>query len=99
VPACRRLLRLATLVSNRLSGLELSDAHCGLHAFRAAAAPALRLTQDRMAHASEVLRKIRASGLRVVEVPVTVAYTDYSKRKGQSGLQAIRILFDYFLRP
>lgn len=97
-PRRRRLLRLATLVSNRLSGLELSDAHCGLHAFRAAVAPALRLTQDRMAHASEILRKIRASGLRAVEVPVTVAYTEYSKQKGQSGLQAIRILFDYFLR-
>ena len=97
-PRRRRLLRLATLVSNRLSGLELTDAHCGLHAFRAEVAPALRLTQDRMAHASEILRKIKASGLRAVEVPVTVVYTEYSKRKGQSGLQAIRILFDYFLR-
>jgi glycosyltransferase involved in cell wall biosynthesis len=97
-PRRRRLLRLATLVSNRLSGLELTDAHCGLHAFRATVAPALRLTQDRMAHASEILRKIRASGLRAVEVPVTVAYTEYSRRKGQSGWQAIRILFDYFLR-
>lgn len=95
-PGRRRLLRLATRVSNRLSGLALSDAHCGLHAFRAAAAPGLRLTQERMAHASEFLRRIKLSGLSVVEVPVTVDYTDYSRRKGQSGFQAIRILFDYF---
>jgi glycosyltransferase involved in cell wall biosynthesis len=101
VGASRRrklLLRTATTLSNRMSGMKLTDAHCGLRAFRASAAPALRITQDRMAHASELLRKIRTSGLRVTEVPVTVKYTEHSMRKGQSGLQAIRILFDYFFR-
>jgi glycosyltransferase involved in cell wall biosynthesis len=93
------LLRAATALSNRMSGMTLTDAHCGLRAFRASAAPALTITQDRMAHASELLRKIRLSGLRVVEVPVTVKYTEHSMRKGQGGLQAIRILFDYFFRP
>lgn len=93
------LLRTATTLSNRMSGMTLTDAHCGLRAFRASAAPALRITQDRMAHASELLRKIRTSGLRVVEVPVTVKYTAHSMRKGQGGFQAIRILFDYFFRP
>jgi len=96
--ARKALLRTATVVSNRLSGLQLSDAHCGLRAFRATAAPALRITQDRMAHASELLRKIATSKLRVVEVPVTVRYTEHSMRKGQHGLQAVRILFDYFFR-
>jgi glycosyltransferase involved in cell wall biosynthesis len=94
----RILLRAATRLSNRMSGLRLTDAHCGLRAFRASAAPALRITQDRMAHASEILRRIRVGGLRVVEVPVTVKYTEHSLRKGQGGLQAIRILFDYFFR-
>jgi glycosyltransferase involved in cell wall biosynthesis len=95
----KALLRTATLVSNKLSGLALTDAHCGLRAFRVSAAPKLRITQDRMAHASELLRKIQKSGLRVVEVPVTIKYTDHSKQKGQGGFQAIRILFDYFFRP
>ncbi|HEX4452152.1 MAG TPA: glycosyltransferase family 2 protein [Kofleriaceae bacterium] len=92
----RVLLRTATLVSNGLSGMKLTDAHCGLRAFRAEAAPALRITKDRMAHASELLRKIKTSGLRVVEVPVTVRYTEHSMSKGQGGMQAVRILFDYF---
>ncbi|HEU4734879.1 MAG TPA: glycosyltransferase family 2 protein [Kofleriaceae bacterium] len=92
------LLRTATQLSNRMSGLKLTDAHCGLRAFRASVAPALQLTQDRMAHASELLRKIRTSGLRVVEVPVTIKYTEHSLKKGQGGLAAIRILFDYFFR-
>lgn len=91
----RAFLRLATILSNRLSGLPLADAHCGLRAFRASVAPALPLTQNRMAHASEFLRSIRAHRLRVAEVGVTVRYTDYSRLKGQSATQAIRILFDY----
>jgi glycosyltransferase involved in cell wall biosynthesis len=92
------LLRTAVAVSNGLSGLKLTDAHCGLRAFRAELAPALRITQDRMAHASELLAKIKASGARVVEVPVTVRYTARSLAKGQGGLQAVRILFDYLFR-
>lgn len=97
----RRLvfLRAAVLMSNKIAGLALTDAHCGLRAFRASAAPRLRIRQDRMAHASELLKKIQTSGLRYTEVPITIRYTDHSKRKGQSGFQAIRILFDYFFRP
>jgi polyprenyl-phospho-N-acetylgalactosaminyl synthase len=92
------MLRTATLVSNSMSGMKLTDSHCGLRAFRANVAPELRITQDRMAHASELLRKIRTSKLRVVEVPVTIRYTEHSMSKGQGGIQAVRILFDYFFR-
>lgn len=94
----RVLLRAAVVMSNRLSGLQLSDAHCGLRAFRAGVAGKLRITQNRMAHASELLHKIKNSGLRIVEVPATVRYTEHSVTKGQSGFQVIRILFDYFFR-
>jgi len=92
------MLRASIVMSNRLSGLKLTDAHCGFRAFRATAAPKLRITQDRMAHASQLLRKLKSNKLRVTEVPVTIRYTDHSKAKGQSGFQAIRILFDYFFR-
>jgi glycosyltransferase involved in cell wall biosynthesis len=92
------LLRAAVMMSNRLAGLKLTDAHCGVRAFRATAAPQLRITQDRMAHASELLRKVQTSGLSFVEVPIKIRYTDHSKAKGQSGFQSVRILFDYFFR-
>lgn len=92
------LLRTAVLMSNRMSGLKLTDAHCGLRAFRAEIAPHLRITQNRMAHASEILRKTKRAGVRVVEVPCTIRYTAHSMAKGQGGFQAVRILFDYFFR-
>ena len=94
----RALLRTATRVSNRLSGITLSDAHCGLRAFRATAAPQLRMFADGMSHASELLGKIADTGLRFVEVPVTIRYTDYSRAKGQTWISAVRILFDYLFK-
>lgn len=94
----KQFLKMATAASNRMSGMQLTDAHCGLRAIRASAIPKLRITKDRMAHASELLRKIKTSGVKVVEVPVVVAYTEYSMSKGQSGFGAVRILFDYFFR-
>jgi glycosyltransferase involved in cell wall biosynthesis len=91
-------LRAAVLTSNLVSGVRLTDAHCGLRAFRSEVAPQLRITQDRMAHASQILRNVAKHRLKVVEVPVTIRYTAHSRRKGQGALQAFRILFDYFFR-
>jgi len=51
-----------------------------------------------MAHASEILDQIATSGLVYVECPVTIRYTDYSKAKGQSGLNSLNILLDLFLQ-
>jgi polyprenyl-phospho-N-acetylgalactosaminyl synthase len=88
-------LRVAVWISNRLSGLRLTDAHCGLRAFRADMAPRLAIHQDRMAHASELLANVRRSGLRCTEVPVTILYTEYSVGKGQRATDGIRVLFEY----
>ena len=96
--ARRAMLKLSVIVSNALIGIKLTDAHCGLRAFRASAAPALRITQERMAHASELLRKAASSRLRVAEVPVTIRYSTYSTTKGQRGVEAVRIMFDYLFR-
>ncbi len=52
---------------------------------------------DRMAHASELLDQIRASGFAFREVPVRIRYTAHSLRKGQSAREAIRIVFHYLL--
>ena len=61
-------------------------------------AAAIRLRQNRMAHASEWLSQIATSGLRYVEGPVTIEYTAYSLAKGQSIGDAVLILLDLFAR-
>lgn len=98
VPALRRLLLAVAVVFTRLStGLRLTDTHNGLRALSRRAAERIRLRQDRMAHASEILTEIGRLGLRIEEVPVRIRYTDYSRRKGQSALDALRVLLDLWL--
>jgi len=98
VPPSRRLLLGGAVLFTRLfSGLRLTDAHNGFRAFSRRAAAVIDIQLDRMAHASELIDQIRASGLAFTEVPVAVAYTEYSKAKGQSASAAIRVVFDYLL--
>jgi len=48
-----------------------------------------------MAHASEFYDQMKAAKLTYREVPVTIRYSAESLSKGQSGLDAVTILFDY----
>ncbi len=97
VPAGRRaLLALARVFERITTGLTLSDAHNGLRAFSPAAITAIKMTQNRMAHATELTRRIAYAKLSVTEVPVSVRYTKDSLAKGQSATGAIAILADLF---
>lgn len=98
LPRGRRvLLRVARLVNGVLTGLWLTDAHNGLRALNARALERIDLHENRMAHATEILEQMRRAGLRVVEVPVTVRYTAYSRGKGQRWSGAVTILLDWLM--
>ena len=100
MPMRRRwLLRTATWVSRTTTGLPLTDTHNGMRAFTTAAIRRMQLSQDRMAHASEIQAEIARHGLRCVERPVRVHYTSYSLAKGQRSMDAISILWDLLLTP
>lgn len=92
------LLRAARLFTTLTTGLRLTDTHNGLRALTRRGALALRLRQNRMAHASEILAEIARSGMRYVEVPVTIDYTAYSLAKGQRTGDFVMILLDLFAR-
>ena len=97
MPASRRLLlRAAVLLTRLTTGVTLTDAHNGLRVMTAVTARRLRLFQNRMAHASELVAQIGRLGLRVTEVPVTISYTRYSLEKGQRLTDSVRILVDLF---
>lgn len=93
----KAILALAVIFTRVASGARVTDTHNGLRAFTRAAAAKLDIRLDRMAHASEILDQVVRHGLRFEEVPVHVRYTEYSRRKGQSSLAALRILADYVL--
>lgn len=95
VPLKKRiLLKAAILVTLFTSGLRLTDTHNGLRVMNRKALEAIEITMPDMAHASEILTIINQQKLKYMEVPVTIHYTDYSKAKGQSILNAVNILYD-----
>jgi glycosyltransferase involved in cell wall biosynthesis len=94
----RMLLKAATLFTRLTTGLRVTDTHNGLRAMTRRGASSINLRQNRMAHASEILHQIAASGLTYVEAPVRIEYSAYSLSKGQTLGDALMILVDLFAR-
>jgi len=98
MPRRRRLVLKAAVLFTRLTtGLKVTDAHNGLRCFTLQAARKIKIAQNRMAHASEILEEIAHHKLRVAELPVTITYTEYSLAKGQKLTNSINILLELFL--
>jgi glycosyltransferase involved in cell wall biosynthesis len=93
MPAARRALLLAARWFTRIvSRVAVTDPHNGLRAFSRHAAREIRIAQDGMAHASEIVEQLPARRLRFCEAPVTVRYTPATLAKGQRPWNAIRIV-------
>jgi glycosyltransferase involved in cell wall biosynthesis len=97
------VLRTAVAYTNLTTGTRLTDAHNGLRVLARDVVERLEITQNRMAHASEIVAQIGAmhfDGERITyaEEPVHILYTDYSKAKGQSLWNAVNILAELIWR-
>jgi len=98
IPLARKfVLKGGVLFTRVFSGIRVTDTHNGFRAFSRAAAQKLKISQNRMAHASEILDQIQALGLRFVEVPVTVRYSAETTAKGQSSWNAVTIVAQLIL--
>ncbi|MGI4895240.1 MAG: glycosyltransferase family 2 protein [Janthinobacterium lividum] len=93
----RLVLRAAVVYTNRTTGVRLTDAHNGLRVLSRHGAATLRITHNRMTHASEIVAQVGRGRLRWAEHPVHILYTDYSRSKGQSLLNSINILVESLL--
>lgn len=93
----RTTLQIARYINYLFTGLLLSDAHNGLRALNRKAAETIRIHENRMAHATEILAQVKHQRLRYTELPVQVYYTAYSRGKGQTVWSSFRILFDLLL--
>ena len=90
-------LKLAIFYTRITTGLDFSDAHNGFRVLTKNAAKIIRIRQNRMAHASEILNEIANLKIKYIEHPVTIKYTDYSIAKGQKISNSLNILKDLFL--
>lgn len=87
-------LKMAVLFTRLSTGLTVTDTHNGFRGFTVDALKKIHIDQNRMAHASEILSQIAHNKLKYCEIPVTIRYTDYSKKKGQSVFNSLNILWD-----
>ena len=92
------VLKTAAFVTRMRTGEQLTDAHNGLRVIRRDALEQIEITQNRMAHASEIVYQLFDTKLKWREMPVHIIYTDYSRSKGQSLLNSINILVELIMK-
>ena len=93
-PFIRKLfLKGGAFVIFLMYGINLSDSHNGFRAMSRKAAEKIEIKSDGMEHASEILEEVKKKRLKYKEIPVTIEYTDYSTKRGQSTLNSFKILF------
>jgi len=92
VPLTRRIiLKLWIIFTYFISNINLTDTHNGYRVIRKEALNKIKITQDWMTHASEIIDIISTKKIVYKEVPVHIIYTEYSMAKWQSSWNAISI--------
>lgn len=94
----KMVLRAAAFYTRVTTGMALTDAHNGLRVIHRRLLETLRISQNRMAHASELIDKVGQSKANWAEHPTHIVYTDYSRSKGQSLLNSVNILVELLFR-
>ncbi|HET7068690.1 MAG TPA: glycosyltransferase family 2 protein [Nocardioides sp.] len=98
VPAARRaVLRAGIAFTRATTRLQVTDTHNGLRVLNRRAIEQIDLTLADMAHASQLLGLIARRGLSWTEAPVVIDYADETRRRGQSNVNALNIVFDLAL--
>jgi len=82
-----------------IHGLWVTDSQSGFRAYSRKAVACIETRTDRYEYDSEVIREIRRHGLKYVEMPITVRYTQYSQSKAdrQTPVNGLKTLFKMFL--
>ncbi len=96
-PMKKHFLKLAAMAERLMTGIHLTDAHNGFRAINVAKYPNFVITQNRMSHASEIIDLIKRLKMRYKEMPCTIKYSQYSIDKGQSMMNSINIVLEFFL--
>ncbi|CAO1652898.1 glycosyltransferase family 2 protein [Salinibacterium sp. NSLL150] len=94
----RIVLRTAAWYTRVTTNMALTDAHNGLRVLSRTVLENIHITQNRMAHASELVDLIGGLKIQWSEYPTHIVYTDYSKAKGQSLLNSVNILVELIFR-
>ena len=92
IPFLKRwlVLPISKLLNYFITGSRFSDVHNGFRVITRRALDSICITQDRMAHATEIVAQVKKHNLKYIEFPVIVWYSEY----GQGGGGGLRVLRD-----
>jgi len=91
------ILKTARFINYLASGILLSDANNGLRAMTRKAASKMKITENRSSHNAQIQNLVHRQGLKYIEYPVNISYSEYSRGKGVRNISSIRILYDLIL--
>jgi len=88
------LLKGSILVERIFLGIKLTDAHNGFRAFTSNAARKIKIRENGMAHASEIIYRIKENGLKYSEIPVNIHYSaDTINKGGNTIVRSFEVLY------
>lgn len=92
IPFLKRyfIFPVAKLINHLFSGLKLDEIHNGFRILNNKALHKIEISQDRMAHATEIQAQVKKYGLKFIEFPVKVVYHKF----GQGISSGVKVLFD-----
>lgn len=85
------ILPVGRLVNRFFTGLSLTDVHNGFRILNRRAMEKIKISQDRMAHNTDIIEQIKFFNLRYLEFPVEVTYHEYGQGFG-GGVKIVRDL-------
>ncbi len=92
------ILPVARVIGYLFTGVKLSDAHNGFRVLGPRALAVVDITQDGMAHNTEIICQIKKNNLRWREVPVAVKYREFGQGIG-GGIKIITdLLISLFIK-
>jgi len=81
-----------------LFGVWTTDSQSGFRAFSKNALQLIQIKTQQMEVSSEFFAEIKRNNLRLIEVPIKVIYTKYSRAKGQTNMNALNVFVKLLLR-
>ena len=88
----------ANFITLLLYGVATTDSQSGLRAFSKKALNVIDFKGERMDFSSEILLEAKRNNLKIAEVSIRAIYTEYSRKKGQSNLNAIPTFARFLVR-
>ena len=95
VPKIKRsILGIFITIRSLNKKFKLTDLHNGIRGMSMEIASLLEIKEDGYAHADEITKMIYHPRTVYCEIPVSIVYTDYSRRKGQPLSNGLVMLVD-----